>query len=164
MRNVSQFEARIRTVDSSNIADIIRLAAETGLSPWTHNDLLAEIRNPKAILLKLLSDSNEVLGFVVGRVIPGGADKYPDAEIYNIAVRQDFQRRRLGQRLLSEFRDRCRQGRVQFIWLEVRESNGNAIGFYESNGFKPVQVRANFYRNPTENAIIMRLALKNETA
>ena len=44
--------------------------------------------------------------------------------------------------------------KCEFITLEVRESNKNAIALYESEGFEKVGVRKNFYSFPTENGII----------
>jgi ribosomal-protein-alanine N-acetyltransferase len=45
------------------------------------------------------------------------------------------------------------------VWLEVRESNHKAIAFYVKNGFEQVQTRPNFYENPREAALLMRLKL-----
>ena len=43
------------------------------------------------------------------------------------------------------------------IFLEVRESNKVAINFYKKNNFKEISIRKNYYSEPTENAIIMKL-------
>ncbi len=40
--------------------------------------------------------------------------------------------------------------------LEVRESNIDALSYYEKNGFKALEVRNKYYRNG-EGAIIMRI-------
>ena len=48
------------------------------------------------------------------------------------------------------------------IFLEVRESNQVAINFYKKNKFKEISVRKNYYSEPTENAIIMKLEVNNE--
>ena len=58
----------------------------------------------------------------------------------------------------------CRERRVENIWLEVRESNTRAIVFYTRNGFERVQTRTNFYENPREHAILMRLRLSEPPA
>src|SRR3954453_16768933 len=95
---------RVRTIDASSIADLIRIAEETGLSPWSPDDLIAEIKNPNAVVMKAISDTNEFLGFVVGRLVPGGEGKCAsDAEIYNIAIAGSYQQKGLGQRLFDEF-------------------------------------------------------------
>jgi ribosomal-protein-alanine N-acetyltransferase len=151
---------RIRSVESSHIADLIRIGMLTKLSPWSAQSYLEEIKNPEAIMYRLVTDDNQTIGFIVGRLVPGGEiEKRMDAEIYNIAVVADHASRGNGQKLLDTFVHEAIEKNAAFIWLEVRESNENAIRFYRRNGFEQVQTRPNFYSDPRENAILMRLKL-----
>jgi ribosomal-protein-alanine N-acetyltransferase len=52
-----------------------------------------------------------------------------------------------------------RNRRVDEVLLEVRESNRSAQSLYASHGFRPVGQRAAYYRNPKEDALVLRLAL-----
>lgn len=152
---------RIRPVEASHIGDLIRISEETNLSPWSAEGYLEEMKNPAAIMLRLVDEENAIVGFVVGRIVLGGEiETRRDAEIYNIAVTAQNQRKGFGQRLFDEFAVKCRKSQVASIWLEVRESNERAIKFYEKNGFGRVQIRSSFYNNPRENALVMRLILK----
>ena len=152
--------SRVGSIRASHIADLIRLGEETSLSPWTANNYLAELQNPRAIMLRLAGDDNSTCGFIVGRLVSGRETvTRPDAEIYNIAVRPDLQGQGYGQILFDGFADACREKLVTNIWLEVRESNHKAIRFYQKNGFLKVQSRPSFYENPRENALLMKLAL-----
>ena len=111
-------------------------------------------------MLCLEHPDHKIIGFIVGRVTPGQDDGTLAAEVYNIAVKEREQGKGNGQSLLNAFVDRCREREVCSIWLEVRESNRQAIDFYIRNGFENVQKRPNFYKNPVENAVLMRLKLK----
>jgi ribosomal-protein-alanine acetyltransferase len=154
-------ELRIRTVDSSHIADLIRIADETNLSAWTAQNYLDEFQMPGSIMLRLESALNVTIGFVVGRIVEGGVVAIEQqAEIYNIAIDKSEQGKGFGQMLFDAFIEKCRQYNVTSIWLEVRESNEKAIGFYKTNGFEHVQSRNNFYDNPREAALLMKLILK----
>jgi len=154
-------ETRIRPVEAAHIGDLIRIGEETNLSPWTAESYLDEIKNPSAVLLRLISDDNTTLGFVVGRTIAGGEVEIErEAEIYNIAVVEIDQRKGCGQKLFDAFCQICRDNEVTNIWLEVRESNNKALCFYRKNGFKHIQTRPHFYANPREHAILMKLVLK----
>lgn len=155
--NVSTF---IRPVRPSHIADLMRIAEETHLSFWSAQNYLDELKNGDGILMRLKSDSNATIGFVVGRIVLGGlADIEMDAEIYNIAVIPSEQNKGYGQMLFDAFAAVCRERNVRKIWLEVRESNAPAIRFYEKNGFKRVQTRNHFYDNPREHALLMKSEL-----
>lgn len=152
-----QTAPRIRPVDSSHIADLIQIADETNLSHWSAQSYLDEMKNPDAIMFRLVTDDNLTIGFVVGRIVFGGIlEQQLEGEMYNIAIRQSEQGRGLGQLLFDAFKAVCRDKKASGIWLEVRESNRKAISFYEKNGFSRVQTRNNFYDNPREHAILMR--------
>jgi ribosomal-protein-alanine N-acetyltransferase len=143
----------------------MRIADETNLSPWSAQNYLDELKNPDAIMLRLVADDNSTLGFVVGRTVIGGKiETQVDAEIYNIAVTCDDQGKGHGQALFDAFVATCGEKKAGQIWLEVRQSNHQAIAFYERNGFKLVQTRNHFYENPREHALLMKLDLKRDGA
>lgn len=154
-------EPRIRGVEAAHISELIRIGDETNLSHWSAQSYLEEMKNADAVMLRAVGEDNSTIGFVVGRLVVGGDVKMrTDAEIYNIAVTRSEQRRGRGQLLFDSFLAVCREKEAATIWLEVRESNLQAIAFYEKNGFMPVQTRRSFYDNPREHAILMKLVLK----
>jgi ribosomal-protein-alanine N-acetyltransferase len=152
--------ARVRRITTSNIADLIRIADETNLSPWTAQNYLDELQTTASIMLAVEDDMPRTIGFIVGRIVPASEPDLLDAEIYNIAVTGTEQGKGFGQTLFDSFARECAKHEVSSIWLEVRESNCDAITFYTRNGFEPVQKRPNFYKNPPEDGILMRLSLK----
>ena len=153
--------ARIKPIRAADISDLIELGQSGNLSPWSASNYLEELDNPQAILLKLVSAENSIVGFVVGRLVAGGViEMLTDAEIYNITVDAAFRRLGLGQALFDEFVSTCRTKDVSSVWLEVRESNTAARAFYAKNRFEHVHTRKHFYRDPIENALLMRLTLK----
>ncbi len=156
------FYPRVRSIEAPHIADLMRIAAATNLSPWSAQGYIDEIRNPDSIMFRLESDANSTIGFIVGRTVSGGlVGTITDAEIYNIAVTEIEQNRGYGQLLFDSFAEICKHRRVGSIWLEVRESNKKAIRFYERNGFMRIQTRDHFYDDPREHAILMRLEIKH---
>ena len=151
---------RIRPIESSHIADLIRIADETNLNRWTAAHYLDELKNAHAIMLRLESAENTTLGFIVGRIVAAADDEMAvEAEIYNIGVNPNNQRSGHGQILMDAFMDECREKQVRSIWLEVRESNFPALLIYKKNGFEAVTTRKDFYDGPRENGILMRRVL-----
>jgi len=162
---VGMADARVRSIASSHIADLIRLGFEANLNPWTAQNYLDELQTPNSIMLVLEGPNARTIGFIVGRVVTSSVnDNSNDAEIYNIAVTEKHRGHGFGQLLFDSFMENCVTQAVETVWLEVRESNRHAIDFYARNGFEPVQKRNNFYQNPREHAILMRLLLKKQTS
>ena len=76
-------------------------------------------------------------------------------EILAIATIEKYRNKGIAQELLDKIK-------TKDIFLEVRESNQVAISFYKKNKFKEISVRKNYYSEPNENAIIMKLEVNNE--
>ena len=76
-------------------------------------------------------------------------------EILAIATVEEYRNKGIAQELLDKIK-------TKDIFLEVRESNKVAINFYKKNNFKEISIRKNYYSEPTENAIIMKLEVNNE--
>ena len=67
------------------------------------------------------------------------------------------QRQGTGRLLLGGVLAAARAEHVRHIYLEVRESNAPAIALYEHAGFRQCGVRRRYYREPVEDAKVLRL-------
>ena len=130
----------------------------TSIDAWRADDYALETERRDSVVLKATDAQGHIIGFILGRLVPGQRSDF-DADLYNIAVLEPFQRRGCGAALLDEFLKLLSQSAVNDVWLEVRESNTKAIAFYQLHGFDPEITRPSFYSNPTENALIMHLSL-----
>ncbi|MBR6224011.1 MAG: ribosomal protein S18-alanine N-acetyltransferase [Lachnospiraceae bacterium] len=81
------------------------------------------------------------------------------ADILTIAVGEAVRRHGIGRMLLDKLASAAREKGVLSIILEVRASNKGAIVFYEEYGFERISVRYNYYREPMEDAVIMKLVI-----
>ena len=96
---------------------------------------------------------HRVAGFIVVReILAGDKNRQSEREILNIAVAPSFRRRGVATLLL---RNELRSNAVYF--LEVRKSNSAARKLYSRQGFVEVGRRKEYYRNPTETAIVMQV-------
>ncbi len=81
-----------------------------------------------------------------------------EAEIAFIAVDPSFRRQGLATKLLNELKDFALKTGRDKIFLEVRQSNAQAINLYTKNGFKIYNQRKNYYEGQ-EDGICMVLEL-----
>ena len=128
----------IRSAEWSDLAEIGRIQ---GRSPWRPKDYL----NYKCHVATL---GGRVVGFVSSR------ETAPDEhEILFIGVDPAHRRQGIAQKLLK---DQLAASRGTWF-LEVRESNIPAINLYLSMGFVATGRRPNYYSDPDETAIVMRI-------
>jgi [ribosomal protein S18]-alanine N-acetyltransferase len=78
-----------------------------------------------------------------------------EAELRNMAVDPEHQRKGIARALLAEgIRTLAIQG-VSRLFLEVRASNQPAISLYRSADFRLMNTRRNYYHDPDEDAWVM---------
>ena len=74
----------------------------------------------------------------------------------NIAVNPDYRRQGIAESLIERLVSELKDKQVSSLTLEVRASNAPAIALYRKLGFIQVGKRSNYYRNPREDALILR--------
>ncbi len=94
-------------------------------------------------------------GFILARVV------HDEWEIENVAVAEEWRRKGVGQLLVVCLTTRARREDARAVRLEVRASNAPAIALYSKCGFQQDGIRKGYYSNPTEDALLFSLSLKN---
>jgi ribosomal-protein-alanine N-acetyltransferase len=74
-----------------------------------------------------------------------------------VATHPDARRQGLGRAVVEALLAKAASLDLAFVYLEVRPSNAAAIALYQSLGFTLVGRRKNFYRHPTEDALLMQV-------
>ena len=95
-------------------------------------------------------DGQQVAGYVGSQSVMGEAD------MMNIAVSSGYRRMGIAQELVERLVTALREQDVHSLTLEVRASNEPAKALYSKLGFYQVGCRPNYYRNPKEDALILR--------
>jgi ribosomal-protein-alanine N-acetyltransferase len=85
---------------------------------------------------------------------------FEEAEITNIAVLKDYRRCGIASMLLSLLLDEAFSRGCESAFLEVAKNNVPALKLYEKFGFEKINVRKNYYKDPPDDAIIMKKTLK----
>jgi ribosomal protein S18 acetylase RimI-like enzyme len=84
-----------------------------------------------------------------------------EAEILDVAVPARHRRKGYARFLLKKFLDLARERGIHTLFLEVRESNVAALALYREFRFEPTGRRPNYYRDPAEAALLLRLKLSD---
>lgn len=86
-----------------------------------------------------------------------------ELHILAIATHPDHRGHGIARRLLDHVLDVARAAGCSLATLEVRRSNVPAIALYEHAGFKTVHVRARYYQDDDEDALVMLRGLSPAT-
>lgn len=139
---------------SSRISELGKLDSVCFSDPWSTESFASALENE---LYTYFIAVDTTLGNVCGY---GGMISVLDsADITNIAVLPDYREKGIGSALLSELISAAEAKGAFSLHLEVRESNNAAKRLYEKFGFVIDGKRKNYYRRPTEDAILMTKSL-----
>ncbi len=143
----------IVNAERSDLDEIMEIERSVFSVPWSENNMLFEIDSDDAFFA-LAKDNGRIIGFVV---MHGFSD---EAEIFNIAVREEYRRQKTGTLLLRNALARAEEAGYKKLYLEVRAGNTAAIEMYKKNGFTLLGVRKGYYDYLKEDALIMMRDMK----
>jgi ribosomal-protein-alanine N-acetyltransferase len=146
-------EIKIKPMDKGDIPQVVAVQNQCRLSPWTSGSYKIVLADPEYICYTAKINES-VKGFTVARLITSE----DSCELLNIGISPPQQGKRIGGRLISKLLKEIQQ-KADKVFLEVREGNARAIGFYKKHGFYQVGKRKNMYSDPVENALLMEKRL-----
>lgn len=141
---------RLRAATEDDVEAMAALESRAFSDPWPASAFLDLMRQTYARLTVAIDERGDIGGYcIVLHVLDEG-------EIANIAVQPTLWRRGVASRLLDEaLADATARG-LQSVFLEVRVSNEPAKRLYLSRGFVPIGRRRAYYRDPLEDAMVLR--------
>lgn len=139
----------ILPMNESHVARVAALEALCFSDPWSEKSVASELNNSLSYWLVAV-EGERVAGYV------GSQTVIDETDMMNIAVHPDFRRQGIAEALVEALVDKLKEKGSRCLTLEVRESNLPAITLYEKLGFTQIGLRKNYYRNPRENALILR--------
>ena len=138
-----------------HVPQVAELEALCFHDPWSETSVRGELTNPLSLWLVAV-ENDMVIGYI------GSQTVLDESDMMNIAVHPHHRRKGIAQSLILALSDALRRQGSGSLTLEVRCSNLGAIALYERLDFAQVGLRKNYYRNPKEDALILRKLLRYE--
>lgn len=135
-------------LDKSMLASAAEIE-KTAADSWNEAQLLSELESEAGYLFAALFDG-EPCGACALQCAGG------EGSLNTITLLPAHRGKGIGKALLQYALECCP---AHVFYLEVRSQNSAAIGLYRSLGFEPAGTRKGFYKNPYDDAIIMKLIL-----
>jgi len=120
-------------------------------NPWPETSFLGEIENDSISFpfVVVYRPTEQVIGYIIYWKIGD------EAQISNVSVHPEFRGRGVGESVIRQILELMVKQGVRYVVLEVRPSNQVARALYHKLGFEVIGVRKNYYKNPSENALVM---------
>ena len=152
---------RVRVAEAADVVGVVALERGIAEAPHLAEAEYAAMVDPDKAggavrrCFFVAEAEGRLLGFAVGKVI--GSNGEGVGELESVAVRASARRGGVGRALCAAVADWCRGQGVRALELEVRAGSAGAIALYSGVGFVVAGRRAGYYREPVEDAVLMRL-------
>lgn len=144
----------IRPMRNDDIPDVYAIEKENFSDPWPESLYYSILNDSLYSKYFVLTEGSTIIGFI-GLFFTG-----EEAEIHNICISKKRHGQGFGKEMLNFGIELCRENHVKELFLEVRRYNFKALGLYEKFGFKKRRIIEAYYKQPTEDGILMSLELE----
>ena len=140
---------RLEKMTDAHVSQVAQLEKICFSDPWSEKSIEAELSCRLSLWLVALEE-DKVVGYV------GSQTVIDQTDMMNIAVHPEYRRQGIAEKLIAALVDELKAKGSLGLMLEVRASNLPAVSLYEKLGFAQVGRRPNYYRNPKEDALILK--------
>jgi [ribosomal protein S18]-alanine N-acetyltransferase len=139
----------LRRAGRGDGADLAALEAAASLHPWNAAQVAAELERAPPDSVLALDGCRGFRAWCAFRLAVG------ELTILNLAVHPGDRRRGFGRFLLEAALRAGERGGARRALLEVRAGNAAARTLYALFGFAPLGARKDYYREPSEDALVL---------
>jgi ribosomal-protein-alanine N-acetyltransferase len=122
-------------------------------SPWSAGSIIDAIGR-HGYIMRVAAAGDHIAGYIIAIHL---AD---EGQLLDIAVHPGQRRMGIAGALMEELLRIMREQGCRVLYLEVRASNTSAIRLYEKFGLITISTRKGYYKNPVEDALIMKLEVR----
>ena len=139
----------IREMAERDLDEVVDIENELFTDAWKLDYFLHELRENDLSHYYVMEDDGVIIGY-------GGLwILFENCDITNVAITKKRQGEGLGMLLLNHLLNKAYEEGCEYVHLEVRVSNRNAISLYERNGFAITRTRKGYYSDNHEDAYDM---------
>ncbi|MGD0442600.1 MAG: GNAT family N-acetyltransferase [Edaphobacter sp.] len=155
----------LRNAGPQDLDAVVALERNTAEAPhWTEVEYAAIVNDDRSLdalvrrCLLLAESESRLIGFAVGKIV--GSGEGTAAELESLVVEEATRRLGVGRALCTAVIAWSRQQGAEALELEVRAGSAGPIALYTGVGFVVAGHRRAYYREPVEDAVLMRLNLE----
>jgi len=147
VKKINNFKIILRDLTKDDLTKVHALEEKIFPDPWSYEAFQQQLsdRGWGGIVAEVES---EIIGYACYFIAAN------EAHLTNLAVAEDYRRKSIAKQLLDNILLIVSKYECEFILLEVRPSNIEAIEFYKKHGFTFLYQRPGYYRKPVEDALV----------
>jgi aminoglycoside 3-N-acetyltransferase I len=142
-KNAKPFEIKQLTKEDlstfNSLIDLFNMVFEEEPRIRKEAHLLKLLGSNNFIAIAAISE-NEVVGGLTAYELPMVYSEYSEIFLYDLAVKPEYQRMGIGERLIQSLKDYCIKNGIKEFFVLAHEEDVHAIEFYRATGGKSERV------------------------
>ncbi|MGI9076195.1 MAG: ribosomal protein S18-alanine N-acetyltransferase [Gemmatimonadaceae bacterium] len=147
----------IRPAMRGDIDQIMEIEQACFSDPWQRSSLISLIDDSRVYFSVAETEAGQIQGYVTAWFV------LDEGEVGNLAVAPQWRGSGIGSSLLAGVISYSVYRGITRLFLEVRQANLAARRLYASHGFLEIGRRRDYYRQPVEDAIVLRRSVGMST-
>lgn len=156
MQKDSSDDTEIMEMKEADLDEVMAIERSSFAAPWSKRLFRETLAFPLSV--------NFVARKKVDNTMVGYANFYligNEAHMLNIAIALESRRKGFAEKLLARALQVLKEKKAAEFFLEVRESNADAIKLYRKFGFTMIGKRKKYYTETNEDAIVMHMKVEH---
>ncbi len=142
----------ITEMKESDLEEVLEIEKKSFADPWSRRLFKETLAFPHSVNFVIRASTGALLGYINFYLIA------EEAHMLNLAIHPDWRKKGVAAQLLQHAIDFLKRRNAAHVFLEVRESNLDAINLYQRFGFEMIGKRKRYYVETNEDALVMHLA------
>lgn len=137
---MSNSELQIIKLDKNDLQSFQKLVRifnevfELGSQNYVSESHLRSLLENPYFIAFVIQNENEILGGLTAYELPQYHSENAELFLYDLAIKQKFQRKDFGKNLQLKLEEYCREKDIKIFFVAAHEEDTNAIDFYHSTG------------------------------
>lgn len=148
-------DVTICPMTEADLDEILSIESVSFPHPWNRTHFLDELKSPHSFPYSAFDGGGRLIGYICPMLV------LDEGHILDVAVSHEFRGRGLGKMLVEKVLAVCMERGAEFVSLEVRPSNTDAIGLYRRLGFVETGRRPRYYHDG-EDALLMEYIFREK--
>jgi ribosomal-protein-alanine N-acetyltransferase len=155
LKSFSDNDVEFEEMAEGDLGAVIAIEKKSFVAPWSKKVFRETLTFPLSFnIVAIKNIDNRVVGYANFYLVKG------EVQVLNIAVAPAARKRGYATGLMQYAIVVLRERGAEEFFLEVRESNLDAINIYRKLGFRKIGRRKKYYTETNEDAIVMHLRVK----